>query len=183
MSSKKRSRDDNELDPRVDPAVRGIHPDAIRSERSVSGRATCVDCSQLIPKRVWRWGIQYAGNPVSEPVLPLYGSHPMYSWLHAAAAGGCGLSYYVLGEDDCPALRTCHACEDTPGSVGDLRLFCGGKPKGKKIRGHPFHIKCWKKAMTNNKELIVDPALIIGWDELSESDQALVRTQLLIGAA
>jgi hypothetical protein len=175
MSSNKRFRDDKALDPRVDPAVRGIHRDAILSERSMSGRATCVDCSQLIPKGVWRWGVQYAGNPVSEPVLPLYGSHLMYLWLHA---GGCGLSYYVLTEDDCPALRTCHACEDTAGGVGELRLFCGGRPKEKKMRGHPFHIKCWKISMTNNEEWIVDPFLISGWDDLSESDQALVRVQL-----
>jgi hypothetical protein len=183
LSKRKRAVEQGNLDPRVDPKIRGVVSGALKSEKAVSGRAACVDCGKLIAKGDFRVGIKYAGNPVSEPVIPLYGTYPvpMYMWFHG---GGCGLAYYILQEDDCPAKRTCHACQDTPGEVGELRLLCGGGKKGKKVQSHPFHFKCWKAALVD-KELMVDPQQIgrhkrrgLRWEDLTPSEQELVKKEL-----
>lgn len=73
--------------------------------------------------------------------------------------------------------ETCHACEDTPSDAGEVRLLCGGSRKGKNIRSHPFHVKCWKQAMIHDK-LLVDQDTIDGWDGLAEEEQKSVTEQL-----
>ena len=76
---------------RNEPKHRGIHKDAIQAGRAPTGASTCIACDRKIEGNHPRWGIKYAGNPLSIPVLPLYGSHPMVQWCHA---GGCGLAFF-----------------------------------------------------------------------------------------
>ena len=155
-SSNKKKRTVQQLEARLDPKVRGIIDDAIHADLAPTSRSTCVACDTFIGKDEARWGIRYAGNPLPGkiPVIPLYGTHPvpMYMWCHG---GGCGLSYVRIDPNDPgrwpPAARVCHYCSDTPEENG-LRLLCGGKPKGTKIRQHAFHIHCWKKALIRAKE-------------------------------
>jgi len=180
---------------RLDPKLRGIHEDAITAGVAPSSRAVCVSCSRAIQRGEPRWGIKYAGNPLgSEPVLPLYGTHPMYMWCHA---GGCGLAFVRLPPDDAAAsgaARTCHLCSDAPddGVVdGGVRLLCGG-PSGaqNKVRQHAFHVGCWRAAILRSEELdeaqkrtiLIDCREIGGqcrnglsYDDLTESEQQLVR--------
>ena len=173
----------NQDDDRCDPRFRGIHRDAIRAEaHSPSSRATCIDCNQLIPKDAPRWGIKYAGNSLSIPVIPLYGSHPMYMWCHAK----CGLAFQRMRPEMPAASKTCHACQDCEGEEG-VRLLCGGLPKGKKIQQHAFHIQCWVRAMdavnddAAKAQLMVSPSDIrnnrlgLSWDDLTEEEQANVE--------
>lgn len=198
---------------RCDPSKRGIHPDALVFESSsVSGRAVCVSCGNKINKGCPRWGIKYAGNPLprNENAIPLYGSHPMYMYLHfrpdqcrggGGGGGGrtgaspCGLAFYRLAASDSDARRTCHACTDVPGTVGELRLLCGGPPDERgKVRSHPFHISCWCKAVlkggggggasvalrdigsskcknNDNNNMITGG---LGWNNLTATERALV---------
>jgi hypothetical protein len=133
------------------------------------------------------WGIKYAGNPLPIPVIPLYGSHPMYLWCHS---GGCGLAFIRMVENDDKAAQTCHACQDTP-STG-LRLLCGGAPNAQnKIRQHAFHMKCWLRAMNHvtdknaRKRLVISPREIgnktsshdgtLSWNDLTEDEQSMVQ--------
>ena len=97
---------------RNEPKHRGIHKDAIQAGKAPTGASTCIACDRKIEGNHPRWGIKYAGNPLSIPVLPLYGSHPMVQWCHA---GGCGLTFlrYKDLASEAPAARTCHACQDT----------------------------------------------------------------------
>lgn len=173
---------------RLDPKLRGIHKDAIHAERATSSRAECVDCARLIGKDEPRWGVRYAGNPLSMPVIPLYGTFPikMYMWCHA----GCGLSFIRLTKEMPEAARVCHYCSDTPDDSG-LRLLCGGKPKGTKIRQHAFHVRCWKDAIEASgldeeakKAILIDPTKIrkrnggIGWGDLTDVEKDFVLSRL-----
>jgi len=185
--NKKKKKETYELSSRCNPKQRGIHPNAIQAGRAPTSAASCVDCGKTILKGDPRWGIQYAGNPLpSEPVLPLYGSHPMYLWNHAH----CGLAYTVLTSEQGEATRTCHACEDVPSAPGSLRLLCGGSAKGNKIRHHAFHIACWKRAMQaapdddSRKALLVGPDQIgissergLSWKDLSVEQKELARKE------
>jgi hypothetical protein len=69
----------------------GRHSSRPSTESSLD--VPCGACDQKIDKGTSpRWGIKYGGNPLSMPVLPLYGTHPMVApWYHAAA--GCGASF------------------------------------------------------------------------------------------
>lgn len=173
-------------DDRCDPKSRGIHEDAIRAEAdSPSSRAKCVACNKLIMKHTPRWGIKYAGNPLSISIIPLYGNHPMHMWCHA---GGCGLNFVRLSPEMPAAARTCHACEDTPSTEG-LRLLCGGPPnQHNKIRQHAFHIQCWLKSISSvddedaKKQLLISPTDIgkdnklgLAWKDLTEDEQDTMR--------
>lgn len=180
------------MEERADPTLRGIHPDGIQADLSPSSRSECIDCGKSIAKGVPRWGIKYAGNPLTGTgagVLPLYGSHPMVMWCHA---GGCGLRYQrpcASSSSSCDASRTCHLCSDTPDDDNDdiansqIKVLCGGKAKGKKIRQHAFHIQCWKDAIQRasslddeyKRSILIDPPDIVGWNELSDSEREYVR--------
>jgi len=185
---------------RTDPGHRGIHSDAISTGRAPTSAASCVACDTSIPKGSARWGLKYAGNPLPIPVLPLYGSHPMVQWCHGSSSSSCcGLAFRRFADmnDDPPAARTCHACQDGPDDANDatstnqgIRLLCGGVPKGKKIRHHVFHIGCWLRAIAKDSylenELTVDPRDIgktttklrtlggLSWDDLTPSEREFV---------
>lgn len=176
---KKRRQADDWCDPRV----RGIHRDAIMAEaHSPSSRATCVDCKKRIQKGAPRWGIKYAGNPLSIPVIPLYGSHPMYMWCHAK----CGVAFQRMEPAMHEAWKTCHACEDCPPEQGLLRLLCGGLPKDRKIQHHAFHIRCWLGAINAvddeaaKTQLMVSPSDIcnnkhgLSWEDLTPEERTTV---------
>ncbi|KAL7547317.1 hypothetical protein ACHAWF_010636 [Thalassiosira exigua] len=136
---------------RADPKLRGVHRAGIQASISPSSWAACVDCARPIAKGEARRGIRYAGNPLAEirgGVIPLYGSHPMVMWCHNT----CDLLGYLRQDqiEGCDAARTCHVCSDSPdcpepGQQGDrgprIKLLCGGRAKGDKIRSHAFHIK------------------------------------------
>ena len=179
------------MEERADPQRRGVHPDGIQAGISSSSRAECVDCGASIAKGLPRWGIKYAGNPltgIGADVIPLYGSHPMVMWCHA---GGCGLRYQRASccSSSSDAARTCHLCSDTPdndngdNSNPQIKLLCGGTVKGKKIRQHAFHIQCWKDAIQrastldgeDKRSILIDPADIEGWNELNEVEREYVR--------
>ena len=173
---------------RLNPRLRGIHPDAIQANISPSSRAACVDCGKPIPQGAPRWGIKYGGNPLALGVIPLYGTHPMVMYCHA---GGCGLSYTRLGNknDLCEAARTCHYCSDAPDETEPpVKLLCGGGPNEQhKIRQHAFHIKCWRDAILKSdlsdedkKKIVIDFKEIgkrssLGWKDLTETEHAYVR--------
>jgi len=176
---------------RNEPKHRGIHKDAIQAGRAPTGASTCIACDRKIEGNHPRWGIKYAGNPLSIPVLPLYGSHPMVQWCHA---GGCGLAFlrYKDLASEAPAARTCHACQDTPDKAttkNSVRLLCGASPKGKKIRHHVFHISCWIKSIQNSSDdvtalssLLVRPEDIVtkkqqrglSWADLTQEERKFV---------
>ena len=170
---------------RLNPKVRGIHPDAIQANISPSSRAACVDCGKSIPQGAPRWGIKYGGNPLALDVIPLYGTHPMVMYCHA---GGCGLSYVKLNNDLCDAARTCHYCSDAPDETEPpIKLLCGGSPNEQhKIRQHAFHIQCWKDAILKSelsdddkKKILIDFKQIgkrrrLAWKDLTEPEQAFV---------
>jgi hypothetical protein len=147
---------------RLEPKHRGIHEDAIQTGTAPTSASACVACDKRIEKHHPRWGIKYAGNLLPIPVVPLYGSHPMVMWCHAD--GGCGLAFvrYRDMDSEAPAVRTCHACQDTPSEHSNsntnqrnIRLLCGGSPKGQKIRHHVFHISCWIRSIQKSD----DPSL------------------------
>jgi hypothetical protein len=168
---------------RCDPAKRGIHPDALRFGTAPTSASACVGCGRTIAGGSVRWGLKYAGNPLPEPVVPLYGSHPMTLWCHA----DCGLTYHQLREGECAAAKTCHLCqtEPDPERDGGLRLLCGGSNKGRKVRSHAFHLSCWKQAVmrcddeTIRRAILRDPTTIggrrLGWSDLSAAQQEIVR--------
>lgn len=174
---------------RLNVDARGIHKDGIQADRAPSSRAACVACEKVIGKDEPRWGIKYAGNPLKEPVIPLYGTHPMVMWCHA---GGCGLSFVRVSPDWPEAARVCHLCSTRAHDKG-LRLLCGGKDKGKKIRHHAFHIRCFVKAINASSvdqegkdAILVDPTKIdrkaflpgaLRWNDLSDAEQELVRRE------
>lgn len=178
---------------RLDPRKRGIHKDGVKAERAPTGRSKCVDCGKVIPKGALRWGIKYAGNPLSEPVIPLYGSHPMYMWCHA---GGCGLSYCRIDNSSSTTLsseasRTCHLCCTEPDEQDKgLRLLCGGGLKGTKVLHHAFHLQCWRDCVEmikdpHRSELLVSPSAIerkggrgVGWKDLT-AEEKTIATQAL----
>jgi len=181
---------------RTDPKHRGIHSDALQTGRAPTSAASCVACDTSIPKGSARWGLKYAGNPLLVPVLPLYGSHPMVQWCHGGNCCGLAFRRFADMNDDPPAARTCHACQDAPDDANDdnthqsIRLLCGGVPKGKKIRHHVFHISCWLRAIAKDSylenELTVDPRDIgktttklrtlggLSWDDLTPSEREFV---------
>mmetsp|Transcript_2157 Transcript_2157/g.5153 ORF Transcript_2157/g.5153 Transcript_2157/m.5153 type:complete len:211 (+) Transcript_2157:78-710(+) len=181
--------DADEVRRRCDPSSRGVHPDALRFGVAPSSASTCVDCGCIILKGSARWGVAYAGNPLPERVVPLYGSHPMVMWCHAR----CGLAYYKLPNDACPAARTCHMCEDVPDPErdGGIRVLCGGPDKGKKVRSHAFHLSCWRRAVLGIEDgdvmraIMRDPETIgkkrkrgIGWSDLSVEQKEIVEREL-----
>ena len=146
---------------RNDPKQRGIHKDAIQAGIAPSGASACVACYNKIDKHGARWGIKYAGNPLSIPVLPLYGSLPMVQWCHA---GVCGLAFtrYSDMADLSPAARTCHACQDAPDTDGNaIRLLCGASQTGQKIRHHVFHIACWIRSIQEGSDASIHAQLIV----------------------
>jgi len=180
---------------RTEPRHRGIHTDAIVAGRAPTSASSCVACRNKILKHDPRWGLKYAGNPLGIPVVPLYGSHPMVMWLCCSPNhnsnnsnnnnGGCGLAYarYTDMASEAPAVRTCHACQDSPddtttttttavddshSSRNNVRLLCGAPPKGPKIRRHVFHISCWIRSIQQSssddpsicESLLVDPSII-----------------------
>jgi hypothetical protein len=156
---------------RLNPALRGIHPDAIQVGIAPTSASTCVDCGRPIHKGEVRWGIKYGGNPLPVPVVPLYGHMPMIMWCHgpsstpAAKGGFCGLAYVRIQDQHsdptseawiCDASRTCHICSDSPddtSSNNNLRVLCGGSigERGK-IREHAFHIQCWKSCLIKGSQ-------------------------------
>jgi hypothetical protein len=182
---KKRSKQQED---RLIPSARGIHKDAIQAGRAPTSTSSCVDCGKKIPAKSPRWGLKFAGSPLSEPIIPLYGSKPMTMWCHA----GCGhLAFVELTEDMTAAARTCHACQDEPEASG-LRLVCGGSKKGTKVRQHAFHIGCWKKAIVEGSPdeecktalLAWTPESVgkqrhgLSWDDLTDEQKNQVHSAL-----
>lgn len=171
---------------RLNPKLRGIHPDAIQANLAPSSRAACVDCGKSIAQSAPRWGIKYGGNPLAVDVIPLYGTHPMVMYLHA---GGCGLSFVRLESDLCEAARTCHYCSDEPDETEPpVKLLCGGAPNQQhKIRQHAFHIRCWREAIIKSdldedakKTILIDYRDIgkkrgLAWKDLTKEEQSYVR--------
>jgi len=202
LSSKRLREIMKPIDPshglRNDPEIRGIHKDAIQAGIAPSRASACVACGNKIDKHAARWGLKYAGNPLSIPVLPLYGSHSMVQWCHA---GGCGLAFIRYSDmaSLSPAARTCHACQDSPDKCCDenkneIRLLCGGTQKGQKIRHHVFHISCWIRSIQEgcdaslHSQLIVKPEEIVhtrrmkklgglSWNDLTLEEREFVNAE------
>jgi hypothetical protein len=198
--SKKKLKTEDIHTQRNDPDHRGIHEDAIRVGRAPTSASTCVACDKRIEKDSPRWGLKYGGNPLTIPVLPLYGSNPMVLWCHPA----CGLSYVRYSDlpSEAAAARTCHACQDSPDhgeddSKSTIRLLCGGPPKQRKIRQHAFHISCWIRAIQISdsslaEKLMVKPEDIgkvktkkknngLSWDDLSPKEHQQVQEEFDFG--
>jgi hypothetical protein len=150
-----------------------------------------VSCNKTIDKGQVRWGIKYGGNLLAQPVLPLYGTHPMVMWCHA---GGCGLAFVRLSSEMPQAARTCHACSDVPDESG-VRLLCGGDQQNNKVRQHAFHISCWRRAILEsnitdtekNKCLNIEVETIgikrrlgLSFADLTDSEKAIVRQEFNI---
>lgn len=162
---------------RNDPKERGVHKDAIQAGIAPSRASACVACDNKIDKHGARWGIKYAGNPLSIPVLPLYGSHPMVQWCHA---GGCGLAFTRYSDMTTlsPAARTCHACQDAPDKdLKGIRLLCGAPQKGQKIRHHVFHIACWIRSIQEGSDPSIHAQLIVKPEDIG----AHIRKQKKLG--
>jgi hypothetical protein len=139
--SKKKLKTEDIHTQRNDPDHRGIHEDAIRVGRAPTSASTCVACDKRIEKDSPRWGLKYGGNPLTIPVLPLYGSNPMVLWCHPA----CGLSYVRYSDlpSEAAAARTCHACQDSPIMVKMIQRarFAScvvGRPNNEKSDSTPF---------------------------------------------
>jgi hypothetical protein len=175
---------------RRDPSARGRHADALVSCAAPTSRSTCCACGRGIAQGAPRWGLKYAGGPLTqEHVVPLYGTHPMWSWFHHE----CGFAFERRSEllsrnPEWRAAATCHLCgTDCDRDPEELRVRCGGKAparRGDKVVHHAFHVACARVAL--GEEALPRARLVgaqpiyggLGWTQLTSAEQQLVLRAL-----